>query len=312
MGLFSVLDDIQGDVKDISVATEVITAKDDATQAFEIYAKPLDKQVLDKFNTLCWLTSTKRTIAPMPKVSLGIAQEVFTMLPDASQTNLAKMTAQASAGNKLRLEEIIDAEDLTVPTEIIEAINNILTIYALNKEYIDGVLIGLEHICTTINDNLIRFKDSPPILLYGHVAINLLTTDIVELHHSNGLYSSYDKYAGVLDVKFSKLYESLRNSEILAEVIPCTGEQHIDTSLDSLTRDINNLYCSAIAKVDSLKDFIGVITNITDTAIINDSSLAERLNDSLASMLLLKAVYTVLNTPDNFIAGTASILEFLD
>ena len=209
MGLFSVLDDIQGDVKDISVATEVITAKDDATQAFEIYAKPLDKQVLDKFNTLCWLTSTKRTIAPMPKVSLGIAQEVFTMLPDVSQTNLAKMTAQASAGNKLRLEEIIDAEDLTVPTEIVEAIDNILTIYALNKEYIDGVLIGLEHICTTINDNLIRFKDSPPLLLDGHVAINLLTTDIGELRYRNGLYSSYDKYAGVLDVKFSKLQLAL-------------------------------------------------------------------------------------------------------
>ena len=315
MGLFSVLDDIQGDVSNIQVASEALSTNDDAKPVFEIYAKPLDKQVLDKFNTLCWLTATKRAIDPIDKVGLSLAQEVFTMIPDPHPADVAKMTSQPSAGNKLILTEIIDSMDLVVPNEIKVAIQNLADLYQDNKDYMNQAAAALNTACTTINNNLARFKDSPPIVVdikNKGSAYNLLTTDIWLLSTSYNLFTGYEKYTNVLSDKYKSIADIIKEQAVPLGVATKSNELSDSITIDSLSADINSLYYNVTSKVSSLNDLVGLTSKLTDADLVNDCGIGERLNEALADMVLIKKVYTVITTEGNFIENVASLLEFLD
>lgn len=320
MSLNQILDDIQGDVNNVHVSAENAVVKQQKESTFKVPASSLNKNVLDKFNTLYQALTAKNTIYPLNKVDYKIAQEVFTMLPEVDKVEQAKITSFPSTINKNILDNVLQNVSDTMPDEILAAFREISEQIKDNADRIVGVVDGVEVYGNVCKDAIDRFTNRRPIVIVDKESRDLFQEDLFRCAWIDDTQLDYAKYANKLSTMFRNLVEDPTLTTYLTyRSNPEEGvavSRYPEINLHGLCEKIAHLKDVLQSERDSLQNYLGSLDMALNEEVkavtANSTYLVNNANGVIDSLNFFKMLHDILDMDDQFFEKTKQLLEFLD
>jgi len=320
MSLNQILNDIQDNVNNIPIATEGIVLTNQKESKFKVAPTNLDQKVLEKFNTLYNVITTRKNIYPLTKVDRKIAQEVFTMLPEVNPVEQAKITSYPSTINKDILDGVLNKIVETMPTEIITLFTELADQITSNTENIEKVVEGVTLYADVYDRESKRLSVNKPLIIYDKDSKDLFQSDLINCMYFKDTELDYEKYAGKLNKMFEELYYDPTLQTFYEHFIPKTeGQPSVtinSTSLASLCETLINLKNSVTADKSFLNHYSEtLVKNLTnDSKTITDDSvyLVNNFNSIVSCLNTYKVLFDIFDQQDHFFEKLKRLLEFLD
>lgn len=320
MSLSQILDDIHGDVNNVHVSTEHVVVTQQKESTFKVPSTNLNKGVLDKFNLLYNALTAKNTIYPLNKVDLKIAQEVFTMLPNVSKSDQAKVTSFPSTINKDILEGMLKNVSDTMPDEILTVFKDILEQIRHNADAITAVVDGVKvygEICKVESQ---RLSANRPLVIVDRESRDLFQEDLYRCSYIDDTQLDYPKYSGALSEMFRKLAEDPTLGTFLTyRSNPEEGaaiSRYPEISLFGLCEKIIHLMDVLASNYSHLESFAGsldmAINDEVKAITANSTYLVNNANGVVETLEFFKMLHDILEQDDHFFEKTKKLLEFLD
>ena len=321
MSLSQILDDIQGDASNVQVSTEHNAVTAPPTEStFKVPSTTLNKNVLSKFNTLYNTLTAKDTVYQLNKVDFKIAQEVFTMLPDISKTEQAKVTSYPSTVNKDILQGVLDNVSNTMPEEILDAFREILDQIRQSADAIVGVVDSVEVYAMVCKVAIERFNKQRPLVIVDKESRDLFQEDLFRCSYIDDTQLDYDKYAN----KLSHMFENLAKDPTLQTFLtyrsaPEEGEavpRFPEISLSGLCEKIVHLSEVVKSERNHLENYAisldAALTEEVKAVTANSSFLVNNANGVVDSLAFFKMLHDILDMDDQFFEKTKQLIDFLD
>lgn len=320
MSLNQILDDIQGDVNNVQVSTENAAVKEQKESTFKVPASSLNKDVMNKFNTLYQALTAKNTIYPLNKVDYKIAQEVFTMLPDVSKVEQAKVTSYPSTINKNILDNVLQNVSDTMPDEILTVFREISQQIKDNADNIVNVVDGVEVYGNLCKDAIDRFTNRRPIVIVDKESRDLFQEDLFRCAWIDDTQLDYDKYANKLSTMFRTLVEDPTLTTYLTyRSNPEEGaavSRYPEISLHQLCEKIAHLKDVLQSERSHLQNYLGSLDMALNEEVkavtANSTYLVNNANGVIDSLNFFKMLHDILTMDDQFFEKTKNLIEFLD
>ncbi len=324
MSLNQILNELQEGVENTAIENlavlekPVLQEQDLAASYFKIEASTLDKSIVKKINNLYDLGIIKSTIGNTSKVDYNVAQEVFTMLPETSVADRAKVTAAPSIINKEILDNVLKTQtgeysmisyQLKVDIDkIIEDISNNLVHILEVQQYINSFL-------ESVKNDAIRLEKNPPIVIANTNSYNLFTFPIYEVYNKvYGYELHYAKYqSGLLNQ-----YSDIASDDTFKKFIPTvTTKYTIETiSLSDFIILVQNV-------ADAIKNKISELENRVDKYKAIKAHIDKEITQELVStvnstefiyqdLLYFKCLHDIKNTDNNVFDKVLALTKFLD
>lgn len=318
MSLDNILADIKDDVTSIDIATEGLinttesfnTANKDSTYTvINLKCEQLSQEFRDKLSKFYNLVSIKNNIDKLSRVDRSIATEVFTMLPDLSKVEEAKLTSSPSVINKEILSNVLNTKiNYTVIDELNEKINPIKEEIEENRSNINFIKEYLLNFKEVTANDYSRLLDTPPIVIINKDSINLLTCSIRDIAYNNVLvnYNKYDTDA-ILAKKYLDLYKDN------------TLQDYFNSDIKQIS--LQQIYQKLISDLDSIEyktklfdEFINLTSELKADNEVSSKllNIAEGSDVVIEYLKWFKTMFAIVNTQDNFIEKTKDLLAFLD
>jgi hypothetical protein len=331
MGLENVLDDIKGDVDNIS--TEGITPENISTENIEITSikqnslgmsiDRISKETINKINTMFNLVIVKNNVDKLQRVDYAIAQEVFTMLPEVPKSEQAKLTANPTINNKEILARVFNSNiDNKYSVDVHEKISNLRDLIEQNLDKFEAVYSYLNIFKGLVESKLTVLNEVAPMVIerkYNldseenqNKNINLLEEKIADIVYLDDSKMEYEKYTGVLVEKYSNLYHDNGLKEL------GTIENYLSLSVVSLktfVSGINAIESSLKSKEAELNNYISGLRSVYNKEVEINAETIEFINgyDSVAFNLeYLSKVYEVTKLENNCFDKVVDLINFLD
>lgn len=318
MSLNQILNELQDDVTNIS--TEQIQLSQTQDSKFKLNSTNLDKKVIDKFNILYNVITTKKAIYPLSKVDFKIAQEVFTMLPEITKTDQAKITSYPSTINKNVINGILQNVNENVPEEMVSSLKDISKEIINNAENIDTVIELVKSYVDICGIEDKRLTENKPIVIDSEGSVNLFQEDLMKCSYINDENLHYVKYSG----KLSEMYRNLAFDPTLSTFLNYGMDAPDGTviaripevSLQILCERVINLQNEVINNRAILITFQQDIEKYSMQEVIqfNENIIYHINNINLVIDVLkrFKMLFDILDNKENFFEKMKNLLQFLD
>ena len=137
MSVSDILDEIKEDVvpgDDLSLEniTVIVKPKPD----IKVTTSVINRATVEKFNTLYNKLVKRQLVEKLDKLEVRVAHEVFTMLPDVSKTEYAKLTSAPSTINKNIVQKALSDVSDKAPEDTITML----------KEFSSEIEASLAHV----------------------------------------------------------------------------------------------------------------------------------------------------------------------
>lgn len=320
MSLNQILDDIQGDVNNVHVSAENAVLNQQKESTFKVPSANLNKNVLDKFNTLYHTLTAKDTVYQLNKVDFKIAQEVFTMLPDVHKTEQAKITSHPSVINKDILEGVLKNVSNTMPDEILTVFRDIMEQIRQNADAIVRVVDGVAVYGQICEQAIERFTKNRPMVIVDKESRDLFQEDLFRCSYIDDTQLDYDKYSN----KLSKMFEDLVKDPTLTTFLTYRSKpeegavvpRFPEISLFGLCDKIIHLKDVLQSERSHLESYVSsldmALTEEVKAVTANSSYLVNNANGVIDSLNFFKMLHDILEMDDQFFEKTKKLIEFLD
>ena len=320
MSVSDILDEIKEDVvpgDDLSLEniTVIVKPKPD----IKVTTSVINRTTVEKFNTLYNKLVKRQLVEKLDKLEVRVAHEVFTMLPDVSKTEYAKLTSAPSTINKNIVQKALsDVSDKT-PEDAITMLKEFSLEIETSLAHVDEVANGLAAYAGLFYTRDKDLTQKPAIIIENRTDKNLYTEQIGDLAYVADTTLDYPKYSGVL----AKKYEQLMKDDTLGVFLSFFSQEHkqhnnYGKSLENLVRAV--LDVEAFFRFDALRNklfaYHGELTRYLNSGeapqiepgynIVND---AEQHVQSLAMVNML---HGILHVENNFLEKMKDLLEFID
>jgi hypothetical protein len=211
MFLGSILSDIEEDTLNISTESSGIDVKNitDFNINNAVDTK-IDQNVIDKVHQYNILNLYRKHILSAEKLDRSVAYEVFTMLPNVSNVDKAKLTSTPSLINKEIVTNILDRNNWVDYDLALKSVTMAITdsISDVSKK-VEFILAFLDNFYNDIDKDYKRLCAVNPIIIYRGESVNLLTANMTYISGMNTNLIDYNKYVDTLDSKYFALCSNL-------------------------------------------------------------------------------------------------------
>jgi len=310
MSLQEALSDIQEDIVNVDIsgiiATEELVVNTETVNSSNKYT--LDKEVLNKFTTLCNLVFMKRTIDNSVKVDRSLAMEVFTMLSH-SKTETAKLTTYPSTINKEVVSEVVSDIPTVIPDEVLNVLqdtNRLLHELLINK---DSLIDVSRAYLGKYAGNTERLNNTPPMIIDSITkkSINLLKEPINNIH-SIGVIE-FEKYKDVL----IPMYTDICSNKLLLEL--SSNKDLYSLSLSEIVDILADSLKYVKSEIFNLQEVTKGIESILETEDKSINSSRTELIDSVDSVIFvinrINAIKDELDSENGLYSKVDRLLDFL-
>lgn len=322
MSLSDALNELKEDLPEnndgtLTITEEAITLTPSKESRFKFDPQRFDPKVVEKFNTLYNVISTRKVYKENKLLDKSIAQEVFTMLPDVSKTESAKLTNYPSSINREVIEKALSQVEDKVPTDSIQLVKEFIGEVNVNKEHLVTVkefLTNLKHNFKIEDDRLINNKS---IIITQGESKNLYTSPLYIFSYMDDTVLDYEKYSGKLAVQYRGLIED----ETLKTFISYYDPEKVgsivyddDFTLANLVEKICHITELVNSSLTSLEIYIKQAESIRESDEINEtvSGVINNLKQQMDTVDHLKMIFDILEVEDNFFIKLENLLKFLD
>jgi len=289
-----------------------------STPSFSIESACLEQSVVEKVNNLYDLSMIAKTIHNTSKVDYNVAQEVFTMLPDTSIADRAKVTAAPSIINKEILENILKTQtgeytliSYQLKTEIDKTIKDITE----NLYHMTEVKSYLESFLTQVQPDTDRLTGAAPIVICEGKTYNLFTRPVYNIYMEvNDRVLDYAKYSDTLNIQYYNILQDDTFKKYVLEIVP-KGSIESMSLLDfvgSVRGTLERIdlkmgeFDSRLEKYESLKGAVEKEVTQGVVSLVNSTELI------YLDLLFFKVLHDMVHTPDNVFDKVVTLLKFLD
>ena len=323
MSLSSILDDIEQDTDKVvpEIATEEITLSVPETSKTRIDTKQIDQQVIKKFSVLYNQLVLKQTVQSVIKLDRKIAQEVFTMLPDSSPVEQAKITTYPSAMNKDVVMKALDGVSDKIPDNVMTLLQETLQEADNSKDKIISTVQKVNDFFQRFKQLSQRFEITPPLVVYTKNSYNLYSDPFTKLSIIDDRQLDYPKYEETLS---TRLYNVFQHKTIV-KWLQAQNDQLDDISASTAAVDlsvvslIDNIGLVTQALIKNQETFIQLHSELKQFLSSNETLVNEKSNEVVCNLERLIFIMTqsnlisdVLDVPDNFLVNLEELLNFID
>lgn len=331
MSLDEVLHDLIKNTSNIDPSSkDIILENIDITEVKKennkINIQYFSKETIERLNKMFNLIIIKQNIIEQPRIDRNTAMEIFTMIPNISKTEQAKLTNVPSIINKEIIDRVFNTNiDGKLSLDVIEKLYEVEHSIKQHLLIIDVLINYFRMFIDTIEHKVEVFKDTPPIVrvvttyVYTEINnnnncnINLFTEKIESILNIDDTKLLYPKYSGKLtnmysDILYDKTLKSLgehwHQTNFLSNVslvIIFTISRGIINNLDQYRSDLN-LYLNKLLNIIRQQKEI----NSDTIEIINGHKDVVTILEKIGSLK------TIIETKDNCFDKTTKLIEFLD
>lgn len=328
MSFSDLLSDIRGDVESSVDLTHVVSVEDQTlqlpTSEFKLTVDQFDKSVIEKFNNLYQALTLKNSIQNLNKVDRQIAQEVFTMLPEVTKVEQAKVTSFPSVMNKEVVDRALQTVVDVVPEESAQLLKETVTDIKENQERINEVHECLVRSLDILKTQWDRHNNKPPIVIDGDRTIDLFNSPFADVCTINDGNLDYEKYAGTLVSKFEAIVKNESLKRYVEHTLPKTERSEQDGvslssvysfSLRELTQRLMMVAETAKSHADIFDKYILAVNAYeqTDGRINQEvSDLVNQTPEVIHTLQWYKLLYESCVDKEGFLGLVLELLEFLD
>lgn len=330
MSLTEILSDINENTENIDTTnivvknTQHITLEQNTQNTTDIAIKTISKETINNINNMFNLITIQSNIKDISKVDYSIAQEVFTMLPNISKHEAAKLTTAPSAMNKEILDKVFNLNiDTKLDANTTENLYNLSIIIQNNLYKFEEIYTYIKSFKDLIKDKIETLEKNPPIVIWinysiddnKHKKVNLFTEPIDNIVIIDDTKLEYEKYSNTL----TNMYRNLYRDETLEKLVNLEKSSNLQTmSLNSFIHMVEGLITSLKIKETSLRKYIDTIASLSSddrTPLSIDSKTLNMINkyEDLVYMIeYVNSVYSIIKTDNNCFDKVNNLISFLD
>jgi hypothetical protein len=302
-----------------NIATETMSFTAAKESKFKFDPKQFNPAVIEKFNKLYNVISTRKILSGSNLLDKRIAQEVFMMLPEVNKSETAKLTNYPSEMNKHVIEKVLNQVDDKVPSDSIELLREFLNEVRSNLEHMEQTRIFLKQLKENLKTEDERLNKIKPMVIANGESKNLYTTPLYALAYTDDTTFGYDKYEGTLTSQYSQLLEdeTLKTFLDFYEMGDATSHMYDDKlSLYTLAYKLSNIITMIETSLLNLLDYVNRTEVIikSETAEFNEA-LVTAMNDLKEQMYTVKhfkMLFDITEIENNFFYKLESLMKFLD
>lgn len=319
MSLSAILDDVPENTPpdQTVISSEDLSVRIKMTTKPASVVSPINKATVAKFNLLYSKIVNKDLISKMTKVDHKLATEVFTMLPEASIVEQAKMTSAPSAINREVILKALDNVQDVAPEDAVQMLGDLRdTLTAIVPLY-HSVCEKLETITKNNAEHVKRLSDAPAIVMVDNEAHNLLTTKISRLSYLDDTSMEYPKYANALSKKFHSLMVDETFAELYRRLYPTNQSAYVaDLTLMEVVELISATRLGITGNRANLETYAGQLEVYlgSDTKDVYErgSRLVNDAESAMETAAFVQMIDQILSQPGNFIDQVTELLTFID
>lgn len=323
MSLSSILDDIEQDAEKVApeVATEAITVSIPETSKTKIDTTQIDQQVVKKFSVLYNQLVMKQTVQNVIKLDRKIAQEVFTMIPESSPVEQAKITAYPSAMNKDVVLKALDGISDKIPDSVMSLLQDTLQEAENNKDKITSVVTTVTEFFQRFKTLAQKFEKPCGLVIYMKNTYNLYTDPYNKLSIFDDRHLDYPKYEDVLGKKIYSTFQHPTVVKWLQAQNPGVDEfvamgQAVELSVASLIDNVGLVTQSLIKNQETFTQLHFELKGFLDSkeTLVNEKSneVVCNLERMIFIMNQMNSIHDILAVPGNFLENLEELLIFID
>lgn len=324
MSLDKILSDLKEGVTDTSTENSVvldtppIVDQKQNIQSFRIDANSLNTSIVKKINALYDLGIIRSTIRDTPKVDYKVAQEVFTMLPDTSVADRAKVTAAPSIINKEILENVLKTqtgEYSFISYQLKTDIDKIIEDITSNSERMLEVQSYIASFIEQVKEDSDRLVSVAPIVISEGNSFNLFTLPIFSIATKvNDGYLHYDKYQDALTCKYNEILQDETFKKCLTNITTIYNVESISLfEFITLTKSVSESIKLKIEefgiRVNQYNSLKGDVEKEVTQELVNMVNSTELIYKDL---LYFKELHDITHTSNNVFDKVLALVKFLD
>lgn len=321
MSLSSILSEIQGDVDDIPLDTNVVAvAKENISDspAFTINYVALEEAEVYMVNTSSSIRVIREQIKNMPRIDYKIAQEVFAMLPMTSETDRAKITTAPSVMNKEVIEKITSSANMAysaVSGELQQKVAVVIDDIRRNTPNALALSEYLNNFLTAVEADKERHRTTSPIVMCDVTPYNLYETSVYDIACTvRDDLSNYPPYEGKLTSAFCKLYDDPTLDAFLVAA-NCRTTTSRNVSLESFIDTVTHALAEITSCLRLFEDRVTHYEKLLEKGMDDfDEEIAKLVNSAgftYRDLLYVKTMYDITVTKDNAFDKVVALMAFL-
>ena len=329
MGLGEVLDDIKDNVTNIeleNIATENIEINEVKINGQQFNINRFSKETLQKVNNMFNLFVIKNNIKDEPRLDRSVALEVFTMLPEVSNVEQAKLTTAPSIMNKEIVEKVFNSNlDGKLSLDVCEKLYEVQQHIEDALPKLDNILQYLVSFKTLVSAKAETLANNPPLVIeckYGCYSedgenqnsnVNLYTEKLDTIVRLDDTKMEYPKYAEKLTSMYADVYhnETLRTlseSNLIYTSLAELSLQTFVTSVNALIDSVNRYKTDFESYISGLKSI-----DLKEVELNHDVINYINGHDGIAYGLeVIGKLNNVIETKDNVFDKAAELIAFID
>lgn len=322
MAIGDILDDIKDNVENkdtLNIAEESIAISVPKESKVKINIDDFDKKVISKFNNFYNKLVIKKNISVLTKLDRSIACEVFTMIPEISIIEQAKLTNNPSTLNKAIVDSALKDVTDEIPNDITVLLENIKNQIDGNLSEIDNVNKNIAIVKEKLSYQENRLSKNKPIVISDGVVRNLFLDKTSDIMYLDDKTFEYEKYSGVLTEKFRAIITNDTLNTYInfykkdeEEGVSYKGDLSLFDIVSKLINTSNLIAAGYVSLIEDRKEIDSILNSEDKTITENTEELVNSVEHVINRLKHFKLISDILETENNFIDLTIELLEFID
>ena len=319
MSLSAILDDLQEDVQPLeNVSQEHVSVVVKTKPDVKVTTSVINQQTIDKFNTLYHKLVKKELLGKLDKLEVRVAHEVFTMIPDVTKADYAKLTSAPSVINKTIVQKALNDVQDVAPDDAVQMLTELRRELEDSFNHVGEASQGVAAYASFFHEKDKHFTQTPPVVIYNRESKNLYTSRVGDIAYIDDSQLDYPKYAGAL----SKKFEVLMKEETVNDFIRFFDENHeghhtFAKSLEDLVRcvlDANGFFQHGLKeKLEHFhKELVTYLDSDSKSVLTAGYDLVNSAEIHVRTIGMVNMIHSIIHRENNFMEQLKALLEFID